>query len=178
MSRLENPGVLMAACAQPGCTGSVVDGYCDVCGSPAGAVPFVIAEAAASASSPVPAVERGANSQSVGGREFRWNRKTRAPITACTQSGCTGSIVDGYCDLCGSPAGAVPFVPAEAAASTESSAPADEPGPSGRPGAETRLCLCLRRRVPTQPIPRLKMPSQPSSTQELVDSGSFRPFSC
>ena len=23
------------ACAQPGCTGAIVDGYCDVCGAPA-----------------------------------------------------------------------------------------------------------------------------------------------
>jgi serine/threonine-protein kinase PknG len=29
----------MAACTQPGCTGSIVDGYCDVCGSPPGAAP-------------------------------------------------------------------------------------------------------------------------------------------
>jgi serine/threonine-protein kinase PknG len=27
------------ACAQPGCAGSIVDGYCDVCGSPEGAAP-------------------------------------------------------------------------------------------------------------------------------------------
>jgi serine/threonine-protein kinase PknG len=26
----------MTACTQPGCTGSIVDGYCDVCGSPGG----------------------------------------------------------------------------------------------------------------------------------------------
>ena len=38
----------MAACTQPGCTGTIVDGYCDVCGSPAGATPF----AAVGASSP------------------------------------------------------------------------------------------------------------------------------
>ena len=24
----------MTACTQPGCTGNIVDGYCDVCGSP------------------------------------------------------------------------------------------------------------------------------------------------
>ncbi len=27
------------ACTQPGCTGSILDGYCDVCGSPGGAAP-------------------------------------------------------------------------------------------------------------------------------------------
>ena len=35
-------------------------------------------------------------------------------MTACTQPACTGTIVDDYCDVCGSPAGADPFVPAEA----------------------------------------------------------------
>ena len=35
-------------------------------------------------------------------------------MTACTQPACTGTIVDGYCNVCGSPAGADPFVPAEA----------------------------------------------------------------
>jgi hypothetical protein len=37
----------MTACAQPTCTGTIVDGYCDVCGSPAGAAPFVQAEGSA-----------------------------------------------------------------------------------------------------------------------------------
>ena len=49
-------------------------------------------------------------------------------MTACTQPACTGTIVDGYCDVCGSPAGAVPFVPAETAASAALPAPADGPG--------------------------------------------------
>lgn len=28
----------MTSCSQPGCTGSIVDGYCDVCGSPGGSI--------------------------------------------------------------------------------------------------------------------------------------------
>src|SRR5215217_6690753 len=56
-------------------------------------------------------------------------------MTACLQPGCTGTIVDGYCDLCGSPATAAPFVPAEAAASVTSHAPADEPGLTAVPAA-------------------------------------------
>ena len=47
-------------------------------------------------------------------------------MTACKRPDCTGTIADGYCDVCGSPADAVPFVPA--AASVASPAPADEPG--------------------------------------------------
>jgi hypothetical protein len=53
--------------------------------------------------------------------------------TACTQPDCTGSVVDGYCDVCGSPAVAVPFVPAEAAASPSTQERAD-PG-AADPGA-------------------------------------------
>jgi hypothetical protein len=49
-------------------------------------------------------------------------------MTACTQPGCAGTIIDGYCDVCGSPASAAPFVSAAAAASVTSPAPADEPG--------------------------------------------------
>ncbi len=33
----------MAACTQPGCTGSILDGYCDVCGSPPDAAPVAAA---------------------------------------------------------------------------------------------------------------------------------------
>jgi hypothetical protein len=114
----------MTACRQPGCAGRIVDGYCDVCGSPAGAAPFVPAGSAASAVSPAPAVEAGL-------RPVGWGsgvplRPNNPVILACTQQGCAGTIVDGYCDVCGSPAGAVLFVPA--AASAASPAPADEPG--------------------------------------------------
>jgi hypothetical protein len=52
-------GVSMTACRQPGCTGTIADGYCDVCGSPASAAPFVSAAAAASATPPAPADEPG-----------------------------------------------------------------------------------------------------------------------
>jgi hypothetical protein len=49
----------MTACTQPVCTGTNVDDYCDVCGSPAGAPPFVPAGATASARSPGRAAELG-----------------------------------------------------------------------------------------------------------------------
>jgi serine/threonine-protein kinase PknG len=64
------------ACTQPGCTGTILDGYCDLCGSPA----------AAASSGPA--------GSSIG-----------ATAGSCHQPGCTGSIVDGYCDVCGSPGG-------------------------------------------------------------------------
>src|SRR5215212_3506517 len=69
-------------------------------------------------------------------------------MTACLQPGCTGTIVDGYCDLCGSPATAAPFVPAEAAASVTSHAPADEPGLTAVP-ASTPAPAPLDDEIPT-----------------------------
>jgi hypothetical protein len=118
-------GVLMTTCTQPGCTGTIVDGYCDVCGSPAGAAPFVPAGAAASASSSAAAAEPGLAAV-LGEPGLHPKPKSGSLMTACTQPVCTGMIVDGYCDVCGSPPGAVPFVPA--APSPASPAIADEPG--------------------------------------------------
>jgi hypothetical protein len=121
----------MTACTQPGCTGRIVDGYCDVCGSPAGAAPFVPAGSAASAASPAPAVDAGLRPVGRGlGVPLRPNNPL---VLACTQQGCTGTIVDGYCDVCGSPAGAVLFVPP--APSAASPAPADEPGLTAVPAS-------------------------------------------
>lgn len=65
-------------CRQPGCTGTIVDGYCDVCGMPGQTMPVGVARPGA------------APAQTASGR--------------CQQPGCTGSIYDGYCDVCGLPA--------------------------------------------------------------------------
>ncbi|NUR95990.1 MAG: serine/threonine protein kinase, partial [Kribbellaceae bacterium] len=40
-------------------------------------------------------------------------------MTTCTQPGCTGSIVDGYCDICGSPATQTPTQTATPGACTQ-----------------------------------------------------------
>jgi serine/threonine-protein kinase PknG len=63
-------------CQQPGCTGTIVDGYCDVCGMP-GAMPV--------------------------GQAAPGFRPSTRPTGKCRQPGCSGNIVDGYCDVCGSP---------------------------------------------------------------------------
>ncbi|WP_433009663.1 tetratricopeptide repeat protein [Kribbella sp. CA-294648] len=73
------------ACTQPGCTGTILDGYCDVCGSPA---------ASAAAAPGVSAVT---------GRPGISGPPTAAG--ACNQPGCSGTVVDGYCDVCGTPGG-------------------------------------------------------------------------
>ena len=94
--------------------------------------------------------------------------------TACTQPDCTGRIVDGYCDVCGSPAVVVPFVPAEAAASTESSAPADEPALTAGP-VLTPASASVDEEISTQRIPREKILRQRLSTQGRADPGAADP---
>jgi len=87
-------------CAQPSCSGTVVDGWCDVCGSPA--------PAAASPSAFAPSA--------VG------------PTGRCGQPGCGGTVVDGWCDVCGSPAAAPPGQPAAQASAEEEVAAAQAAG--------------------------------------------------
>jgi len=70
-------------CTQPGCGGTIEDGYCTVCGMAA-------APAAAPAATAAPA----------------------APAT-CTQPGCGGTIEDGYCTVCGMAAAPVPVTAAD-----------------------------------------------------------------
>ena len=137
----------MTACTQPGCTGRIVDGYCDVCGSPAGAAPLLPAESAASVASPAPAVEAGLTG--VGRGSGASARPSNGLISACTQPGCTGRIVDGYCDVCGSPASAAPFVSAGAAASPASPAPADEPSLTAAVPASTPAPAPVDEGIPT-----------------------------
>ena len=157
----------MTACMQPACTGTIVDGYCDVCGSPAGAVPFVPAEAAASAALPAPADGPGLMAvRRVWG--LSPEPKKRDLMTACTQPGCTGTTVDGYCDVCGSPAAAVPFVLAEAAALAASAASADEPGLAAVP-TPIPAPAHVAEEMPTQRIPRVKVPTQQLSAAEMAD---------
>ncbi len=132
-SRPRNGG-LMTTCTQPGCTGTIVDDYCDVCGNPAGTPVSVPAAAAAVGSS------------TSNGRPG----PTPVPQTiACRQPGCTGTIVDSYCDVCGSPASTPVSAPAEVAAAAASA-------PNGRPG-------------PT-PVPQTIACRQPGCTGTIVDS--------
>ncbi|MFV0461632.1 MAG: tetratricopeptide repeat protein [Nostocoides sp.] len=73
-------------CTQPGCSGTIVDGYCDVCGAPA-----VDGSAAGQSGMSGTAAGTAAGAGTTGDR--------------CAQTGCSGTIVDGYCDVCGAPAG-------------------------------------------------------------------------
>jgi hypothetical protein len=105
--------------------------------------------------------------------KFRWHaQETGSPMTACKQPGCTGMVIDGYCDVCGSPAGAVPFLPA--AVSAASPAPADQLGPTAVP-APSPAPGPIGEEILTQRIPRVTMPRLQLATQERADSGTADP---
>ncbi len=91
-------------CTQPGCTGTIADGYCDVCGM-----------AAAPTSAPTPTLTPVAE---VRGTSLG---APAADGSACTQPGCTGHLADGYCDTCGM-AGAASAEPAPLAGDAASAA--------------------------------------------------------
>lgn len=90
-------------CSQPGCTGTIEDGYCDVCGMPAGSLP-AMKTAAATPDQPAAratATPPGPARPTIGARPGR--RPSTAATGRCPMPGCGGEIRDGYCDICGSP---------------------------------------------------------------------------
>ncbi|WP_432557983.1 tetratricopeptide repeat protein [Granulicoccus sp. GXG6511] len=87
-------------CAQPGCSGAIADGYCDICGMPAGAMPAGGGASAAAPASTPPATAARAQ-QTVHARPG--SRPASASTGRCPMPGCGGEIRDGYCDICGSP---------------------------------------------------------------------------
>src|SRR5215207_8021890 len=127
-ARDRGTGGLMTTCKQPGCTGTIVDDYCDVCGSPASTPAPVPAGAAAAAASRAPHAR---------------SEPTAGPQTmACIQPGCTGTIVDEYCDVCGTPASAsTPTKPAAAAPTSPT------PAKPAKPAAGTPT----KRAAPSKP---------------------------
>ncbi|HET9944125.1 MAG TPA: serine/threonine protein kinase, partial [Actinomycetes bacterium] len=81
------------ACQQPGCTGTIVDGYCDVCGSP-GEGGITTGAAAAEGDDD----DDGSGLPAAVQQVISSNVPDGAP---CNQPGCKGHILDGYCDTCG-----------------------------------------------------------------------------
>ncbi len=83
------------ACTHPGCTGTILDGYCDVCG-------MAPAEGAATPTPPT-------NTPSALDEEpitppARPQQVVTPDVpdgTPCREPGCGGRMLDGYCDTCG-----------------------------------------------------------------------------
>jgi len=110
-------------CTQPGCTGTIVDGYCDVCGVAAGSTPAAVRAPAPAAAAAGPSIPEGG---------------------ACQQPGCAGTIDAGYCNVCGTPADqlgvagyAAPSAPSAAAATAGATAATGATGGVG-PEISTR----------------------------------------
>lgn len=88
-------------CTQPGCTGTIVDGYCDLCGMAAGSNPV-----------PTPAQVPAGAAAGAGAVAGGGSTSPAAPAPgpsipeggACQQPGCSGTIEAGYCNVCGTPA--------------------------------------------------------------------------
>ncbi|MFJ4657148.1 tetratricopeptide repeat protein [Nocardia sp. NPDC088792] len=81
-------------CTEPGCTGTIEDGYCTVCGTapaPAGAAPTP----PGSAATPAPGTPLTAGGVAAAGAG-----PGNTP-SACAEPGCGGTIEDGYCAVCG-----------------------------------------------------------------------------
>jgi serine/threonine-protein kinase PknG len=84
----------MTACSRPGCTGTIVDGYCDVCGSPPSAPAF--SPAAADAAVPQPVMANGAReevppAQPAGAASTRTRGSSRLGSTALGSSRLTAA---------------------------------------------------------------------------------------
>ncbi len=86
-------------CAEPGCTGTILDGYCDVCGTPAPAG----ATAAPQQAAPATTAEEE-EPLTPAARPQAPHVSAVPDGTPCDEPGCTGKIQDGYCDLCGASA--------------------------------------------------------------------------
>ncbi|WP_134767311.1 serine/threonine-protein kinase [Nocardioides sp. 1609] len=108
------------ACTQPGCTGTIADGYCDTCG---------MAPAAGASPAPSPAPPQASTPAAA-----------PAPAGACTQPGCTGTIADGYCDTCGMAGVSAPaaVAPAGQGGSVATSATLPPAAPAAHDALSTR----------------------------------------
>ncbi|WP_286267807.1 serine/threonine-protein kinase [Brooklawnia propionicigenes] len=125
-------------CRQPGCTGTIVDGYCDVCGMPpaAGAAAPSRVNGSASAAAPAAGSHTPRRQFAAGSQPGQIRTEPPGPADAepaahepaqqpppassgssgrlgqrggpCPQPGCRGTIVDGYCNVCGNPPDAKP----------------------------------------------------------------------
>ena len=159
----------MTACTQPGCTGSIVDGYCDVCGSPGGSGGGSGSGSGSSAPNPA---NSALSAAAEGGR--------------CAQPGCSGTIVDGYCDVCGTPGSAAGVGGSAAAPKPTNSAvsggggvgsgPIEEDATQATPMGHTPSTAAETATIETVPISSIGLERAGSAEKAyLHPEGSSRP---
>ncbi|MFI7002235.1 tetratricopeptide repeat protein [Nocardia sp. NPDC050175] len=80
----------MRTCTEPGCTGTIEDGYCAVCGTAPAEATTVHSTAAQAKLTQARAANATTESTTV-----------ESVHRQCTEPGCGGTIIDGYCEVCG-----------------------------------------------------------------------------
>ncbi|HEY0454414.1 serine/threonine protein kinase, partial [Actinophytocola sp.] len=88
---------------------------------------------------------------------------------ACTQPGCTGTIMDGYCDVCGSPAPAGALSPSAVAGAPDVAAPA-APEPISSPSTVSRAS----NRLASTPLGSARATAAGSKLTRRVGTSSTR----
>ncbi len=86
-------------CSQPGCFGSIEDGYCNVCGMPPNAPVTPVPQAA----QPLGTTEKTATTPPKTRPQQLITQPVGLASGSCPQAYCRGQIVDGYCNVCGQP---------------------------------------------------------------------------
>lgn len=90
-------------CTQPGCTGNILDGYCDFCGM-AAATGVSAGSTTGDGSTTSPAATPASAIPTATAGTPATGTVPAPDGSTCGQPGCTGNILDGYCNVCGAPA--------------------------------------------------------------------------
>ncbi|MFG2442992.1 tetratricopeptide repeat protein [Nocardia fluminea] len=158
-------------CSEPGCGGTIEDGYCALCGTApvASAPPVPQARAVGSGrSGRTTAQPRTANPQPP---------PVPVPVPgACGEPGCDGTIVDGYCDTCGTAPATVtgpmhsPSASTVSASGRTSSRSVRTRSSSARSAARGRLGAGL---VEVPPVPRVDPATAVLTDPQVPESDRF-----
>ncbi len=87
---------------------------------------------------------------------------------ACTQPGCTGTILDGYCDVCGSPPAAASAGPATSpSGGAAGSGPGADTSPAAGASSTRSRVTSSSNRLATAPIGSARVPAGSRATRRL-----------
>ncbi|MGW8654194.1 serine/threonine protein kinase, partial [Nocardia salmonicida] len=158
-------------CSEPGCGGTIEDGYCALCGT-------------APVASPPPVHQLGSVANGRSGRTTAQprggNRQAPPPPVpvpgACGETDCDGTIVDGYCDTCGTAPATVtgplhsPSASTVSASGRTSSRSVRTRSGSARSAARGRLGAGL---VEVPPVPRVDPATAVLADPQVPESDRF-----
>ncbi|MFD8101485.1 tetratricopeptide repeat protein [Nocardia fluminea] len=158
-------------CSEPGCGGTIEDGYCALCGT-----------APVASAPPVPqarAVGSGRSGRTTAQPRTANPQPPPAPVPvpgACGEPGCGGTIVDGYCDTCGTAPATVtgpmhsPSASTVSASGRTSSRSVRTRSSSARSAARGRLGAGL---VEVPPVPRVDPATAVLTDPQVPESDRF-----